>query len=65
MRPGPSGAELAGLSGILAAAVLVPLIGGIALDSALRTAPLFVLVGLAVGVAAAGVAVYTRLKRYL
>ena len=69
MRPGdreaPSGSELIGLSGILAAAVLVPLLGGIALDSVLRTAPLFVMVGLGVGIAAAAVAVYTRLKRYL
>ena len=48
-----------------AGAVIVPLIAGLLLDSALRTGPIFVLVGLAVGVAGAVASVYVRFKRYL
>jgi F0F1-type ATP synthase assembly protein I len=62
---GPSGAELAGLGAFLAAAVVVPLLAGAALDGALHTAPRFLLGGLVLGVAAAAAAVYTRFKRYL
>ena len=69
MRPGgrdaPSGMELAGLGVLVAAAVVVPLIVGMALDGALRTGPGFLFGGLAVGIVAAGVTVYTRFKRYL
>lgn len=69
MRPagpaGPSGAELAGLGAMAAGAVIVPLVAGLLLDSALRTGPIFVLVGLAVGVAGAVASVYVRFKRYL
>jgi F0F1-type ATP synthase assembly protein I len=57
--------ELIGLSVLLAAAVIVPLLVGIALDSALRTGPGFLFAGLAVGIVAAGAAVYTRFRRYL
>ena len=62
---GPSGGELAGLGIMIALAVVVPLVAGIALDGALRTSPVFLFVGLLVGIAAAGVATYTRFKRYL
>jgi F0F1-type ATP synthase assembly protein I len=69
MRPGgreaPSGSELVGLSVLLAAAVVVPLLIGLALDAALGTGPGFLFGGLAVGIVAAGVTVYTRFKRYL
>ena len=69
MRPGgrdaPSGTELIGLSVLLAAAVIIPLLVGIALDGALRTGPTFLFAGLVVGIIAAGVAVYTRFRRYL
>ena len=62
---GPSGGELAGLAVLLAVAVVVPLLIGLAVDAALHSTPLFLLVGLTLGVTAAGFAVYTRFKRYL
>jgi F0F1-type ATP synthase assembly protein I len=63
---GPTGAELAGLGVALAAAFVVPFLLGVVLDGALRTSPLFLFAGLAVGIAAAVALVYTRyIKRYL
>jgi len=50
----------------LAAAVVVPMVLGYVVDSALRTSPLFVFVGLAVGIIGAVALVYTRyVKRYM
>jgi len=46
----------------MAAAVLIPLLGGVALDRALHTAPLFVLVGLFVGLAAAGAGIWLKVR---
>jgi F0F1-type ATP synthase assembly protein I len=60
---GPSGAELAGLGMALAAAVVVPMFLGFLLDGALQTSPLFLFVGLAVGIIAAVALVYTRYAR--
>jgi len=63
---GPSGAELAGLGMALAAAVVVPMFLGFMLDGALHTSPLFLFVGLAVGIIAAVALVYTRyVRRYM
>jgi F0F1-type ATP synthase assembly protein I len=63
---GPSGAELAGLGMALAAAVVVPMVLGYIVDGALRTSPLFLFVGLAVGIIAAVALVYTRyVTRYM
>lgn len=65
MRPasqGPSGADMAGIGIYFAAAVLLPLLGGVALDRVFNTAPVFVLVGLVVGLAAGGAAVYVKVR---
>lgn len=63
---GPSGAELAGLGMALAAAVVVPMVVGYVVDGALRTSPLFLFVGLALGIIAAVALVYTRyVTRYM
>jgi F0F1-type ATP synthase assembly protein I len=63
---GPSGRDLAGLGLVLAASVLVPLIGGSLLDGALHTGPLLLFVGLVVGIAAAVAVVYVGyVKRFL
>ena len=48
-----------------AGAVVVPLVAGLLLDSALRTGPIFLLIGLALGVVGAVASVYVRFKRYL
>ena len=63
-RDSPSGMELAGLGLFLAVAVLVPLLLGLGADSLLHVSPLGLLVGLALGIAAAVAAVATRLGRY-
>jgi F0F1-type ATP synthase assembly protein I len=50
----------------LAAAVVVPTFLGLVLDGALRTSPLFLFVGLAVGIIAAVALVYARyVRRYM
>jgi F0F1-type ATP synthase assembly protein I len=62
---GPSGMELLGMAVLLAAAVVVPLVLGLVIDSAVHRAPTFFFIGLLVGVVAAIAIVYTRFKRYL
>lgn len=65
MRPnssGPTGADLAGLGVYLAGVVLLPLFGGVALDNAWHTAPVFVLVGLFVGLAAGAAGIWMKVK---
>lgn len=67
MKPGdaPSGRELAGLGGFLAAAVLLPLLAGIVIDAVLGHGGRFLFFGLLVGVVAGVAVVYTRFRRYL
>jgi len=48
----------------LAAAVLLPLFGGLALDNVLHTAPAFVLVGLFVGLAAGAAGVWLKVRDF-
>ena len=57
-----TGADLAGIGLYLAGAVLLPLIGGVLLDSVLHTAPLFVLIGLFVGLVAGGIAIWLKVR---
>jgi F0F1-type ATP synthase assembly protein I len=59
---GPTGADMAGIGIYLAAAVLVPLLGGVALDKVLNTAPVFVLVGLFVGLLAGGAGIWLKVR---
>ncbi|TMF68704.1 MAG: hypothetical protein E6I06_03440 [Chloroflexi bacterium] len=53
---------MAGIGIYFAAAVLLPLLGGVALDRVLHTAPVFVLVGLVVGLVAGGAAVWLKVR---
>jgi F0F1-type ATP synthase assembly protein I len=62
---GPGGSELVGLGASVLGAFLVPLVAGIALDGALRTRPVLLLVGLSLGIVAAGATFYVRIRRYL
>ena len=57
--------ELLGLAVLLAAAVVVPLVLGPVIDSAMHSGPTFFFIGLFLGVVAAIATVYTRFKRYL
>ncbi len=59
---GPTGTDMAGIGIYLAAAVLLPLLAGVALDKALHTAPLFVLVGLFVGLAAGATGIWLKVR---
>jgi F0F1-type ATP synthase assembly protein I len=48
----------------LAAVILLPLLGGVWLDSALHTAPVFVLIGLFVGLAAGAAGVWLKVRNF-
>jgi F0F1-type ATP synthase assembly protein I len=61
----PSGGELAGLGAAIAGAMVVPVVAGVLIDGALRTTPVFVLIGVAVGIVGASATVFIRIKRYL
>lgn len=65
MKPAPTGRDLAGLGGVLAGAVIVPMLIGLGIDSLARSGPLFFLLGLGLGVLGAIVTGYTRFKRFL
>ena len=65
MRTTPSGRDMAGLGGMLAGAVIVPMLIGLGIDSVAHSGPLFFLIGLGVGVLGAIVTGYTRFKRFL
>jgi F0F1-type ATP synthase assembly protein I len=58
----PTGSDLAGIGLYLAGAVLLPLIGGVLLDGFLHTAPVFVLIGLFVGLFAGGIAIWLKVR---
>jgi LPXTG-motif cell wall-anchored protein len=49
----------------LAAVFLVPLILGLTIDGAAHSSPIFLLIGICVGIVGAGAVIYTRFKRYL
>ena len=61
----PPGSELIGLGIFVAAAFIIPFVAGLALDAVTHTSPLFLFVGLVLGIAAAAAGLYQRLKRYL
>jgi hypothetical protein len=65
VKPAPTGRDLAGLGGVLAGAVIVPMLIGLGIDSLARSGPLFFLLGLGLGVLGAIVTGYTRFKRFL
>ncbi|MGA3184325.1 MAG: AtpZ/AtpI family protein [Candidatus Dormibacteria bacterium] len=62
---GLSGTELIGLGVFLAAAFVVPLIAGLVIDQLAHTTPAGLLVGLVVGIAAAGFGLRAQMRRYL
>ncbi len=62
--PGPTGADMAGIGIYFAAAALLPIIGGALLDGAFHTSPLFVIVGLVVGLAAGAAAIWLKVREF-
>jgi F0F1-type ATP synthase assembly protein I len=61
----PGGKELLGLGAAIAGAMIVPLVAGVLLDGALRTRPVFLFIGVAVGIIAATGTAVIRIRRYL
>jgi F0F1-type ATP synthase assembly protein I len=53
---------MAGIGIFFAASVLLPLLGGVALDNWLHTAPVFVLVGLVVGLGAGATGIWLKVR---
>ncbi len=61
---GPTGSDMAGIGIYLAACVLLPLLGGVGLDSVFHSSPVFVLIGLFVGLVAGGVAIWLKVREF-
>jgi F0F1-type ATP synthase assembly protein I len=49
----------------IAAAVVIPLLGGLAVDTRLGTGPVGLLAGLGLGIAAGAAVVWSQARRYL
>ena len=60
----PSGLELLGLGGLLAGAVLIPLLLGLAADTRLNSSPVGVILGMLLGIVAAVWVMFVRFRRY-
>jgi F0F1-type ATP synthase assembly protein I len=58
----PSVAGLAGIGMYLAAVILLPLLAGVWIDSAWHTAPVFVLIGLFVGLVAGAAGIWLKVR---
>jgi F0F1-type ATP synthase assembly protein I len=61
----PGGGELLGLGAAIAGAMIVPLVAGALIDGAFRTGPIFLIIGVAVGIVGASMTAILRIKRYL
>ena len=61
---GPSVQDLAGIGMYFAAVVLLPLLAGVWLDSAWHTAPVFVLIGLFVGLVAGAAGIWLKVRDF-
>ena len=55
---------MAGIGTYFAAAVLVPLLVGVWLDSVFHSGPVFVLVGLFIGLVAGGFAIWLKVREF-
>ena len=64
-QAGLRGRDLLGLGGFLVGAVVGGLVVGLLLDNAADTAPLFVLVGIALGIVAGGVGFWAKVRTAL
>jgi F0F1-type ATP synthase assembly protein I len=62
---GLRGRDLLGLGGLLVGAVVGGLVIGLLVDQAAGTSPLFVLVGIALGIVAGGFAFWVRVRAAL
>jgi Putative F0F1-ATPase subunit Ca2+/Mg2+ transporter len=65
LKPEPTGGDLAGVGIGLAVAFLVPFFAGVGIDAVARTGPVFLLIGLALGILSAVVFAFVRFKRFI
>jgi F0F1-type ATP synthase assembly protein I len=65
MKREPTRGDYAGLGAGLAGAFLVPLLAGIAVDAAAHTGPVFLFIGLGLGIVLAAVTAFVRFKQFL
>jgi F0F1-type ATP synthase assembly protein I len=65
VKPQPTGSDFAGVGVGLAAAFLVPFFAGLGIDAVAHTGPVFLLIGLALGILSAVVFGYVRFKRFI
>lgn len=63
--PGLRGRDLLGLGGLLIGAVVGGLVIGLLVDEAAGTSPLFVLLGIAMGILAGGLGFWARVRAAL
>lgn len=65
MKPAPTGSDLAGMGVGLAVAFLVPFFAGVGIDAVAHTGPVFLLIGLALGILLAVVFALVRFKQFI
>ena len=65
MKPAPDPGQLAGVGVTLALAFLVPFFAGVGIDAMAHTAPVFLLIGLGLGIVLAVLAAFVRFKQFL
>jgi len=61
----PTGGDYAGIGIALAGAFLAPFLAGIGVDALAHTGPVFLLIGLALGIVLAAVTAFVRFKQLL
>jgi hypothetical protein len=65
VKPAPTGSDLVGVGVGLAVAFLVPFFAGVGVDAIAHTGPVFLLLGLALGILSAVAFAFVRFKQFL
>ncbi len=65
MKPQPTGSDFIGIGVGLAVAFLVPFFAGLGIDAVAHTGPVFLLIGLALGILSVVLFAYVRFKQFL
>ena len=65
MKPVPTRGDLAGIGVGLAVAFLVPFFAGVGVDAMAHTGPVFLLIGLGLGIVSVVVFAFVRFKQFL